>query len=133
MKCPAQVDDIGVKNHALRSFYGVILMAKFRLMNKETTGTQVLELFEDKIYPHIIDDLKILDDIQPETHGNSCTVPTAMLILSALDFIGYLLRPSGKLDDTETNIKTAFTHKNIFHPSIQKMQLKKSLFFIDIA
>ena len=47
-----------------------------------------IRLFDEKIYRDIIGDLKLLDNIQPITHGNGCTIPTAMLVLSALDFIG---------------------------------------------
>jgi len=84
------------------------------IMSLEICRLLSLRLFDENIYSDIIGDLKILDTIQPETNGNGCTVPTAMLILSSLDFIGFLLRDTGKIDDTEGNITTALEYKNYF-------------------
>lgn len=86
-------------------------------------------LFDENIYPHIIGDLKLLDDIQPKTHGNGCTVPTAMLILSSLDFLGYLLNPKGNPDDTEENIITAIQHNKYF-PVLYTADVIKNLVII---
>ena len=83
-------------------------------MTIDTNRQLVIRLFEENIYPHIIGDLKLLDDIQPKTHGNGCAIPTAMLILSSLDFIGYLLSPTGKLNDTKGNITTALNYGGYF-------------------
>jgi len=83
-------------------------------MVTEINRIDVIRLFDKHIYPHIIGDLKLLDFIQPKTHGNGCSIPTAMLILSSLEFIGYLLRPTGNLDDTQGNITTALKHNNYF-------------------
>jgi hypothetical protein len=83
-------------------------------MSLEEKRKQILQLFDEKICKHIIGDLNILDGIQPETHANGCTIPTAMLILTSLDFIGYLLRRSGKLDETEVNLACAFKYNGLF-------------------
>ncbi len=85
-----------------------------------------LRLFDENIYPDIIGDLKILDTIQPESHGNGCAVPTAILILSSLDLLGFSLRSEGKTDDTQTNITTALQYKNYF-PSIYSSDVINNL------
>lgn len=77
----------------------------------------VIELFDKHIYSHIIGDLKLMDELQPHDNQNTCAIPTAMLILSALDFIGFLLRKGGKKDESEENIKTAFTYNGYFADS----------------
>lgn len=84
-------------------------------MSIEIRRKEILRLFDENIYPHIMGDLKILDSIQPTSNGSGgCTVPTAMLILSALDLIGYSLRQSAKLDDTEGNINSAMNYNHYF-------------------
>lgn len=98
-------------------------------MTIETSRQQVKRLFDENIYPHIIGDLKILDTIQPETHGNGCSVPTAMLILSSLDFIGYLLNPQGNPDNTEENITVAIEHNNCFPATYTGEVIKNLVIF----
>lgn len=99
-------------------------------MSLEINRSEVIRLFDEKIYPHIIGDLKILDTIQPKTHRNGCSIPTVMLILSALDFIGYLLRPSGGLDESEDNITMALTYSNYFPGAYTPEVIKKiSIFY----
>jgi hypothetical protein len=85
-------------------------------MNTEFKSKEILRLFDENIYPHIIGDLQILDTIQPETHVVCCTVPTAMLLLGSLDFIGYLLRQTASLDDTEGNIRSVLENRKYFPP-----------------
>ncbi len=87
-------------------------------MNMESLRQQVVRVFDENIYSHIIGDLRLLDNIQPETHGNGCAVPTIMLILSSLDFIGFMLKENGNPDETEVNIKTALVHNSYFNPAI---------------
>jgi hypothetical protein len=104
-------------------------MLKVLVMSIETTRVQSLRVFDENITPHILGDLKILDGIQSETHGNSCAVPTAMLILSSLDFIGFLLREKGNSDETEINISTAIQHRNFFPPIYTKNVIKDLVIF----
>jgi hypothetical protein len=98
-------------------------------MVTEINRIDAIRLFDKHIYPHIIGDLKLLDIIQPKTHGNGCSIPTAMLILSSLDFIGYLLRPTGSLDDSEDNITAALKHKDYF-PDTYTTDVIKNLVII---
>jgi hypothetical protein len=86
-------------------------------MGIEVLRHTAIRLFEENIFPHIIGDLKQLDIIQPQTHQNTCAVPTAMLILASLDMIGYLLSSDGKWDKSGLNIKRAITYKNYFPSS----------------
>ena len=81
-------------------------------------------LFTENIYPHVIEDLKILDTIQSDTHSNTCAVPTAMLILSSLDFLGFLLRSSGNINETEVNITTALQYNKYFPPTYTSEVIK---------
>jgi hypothetical protein len=83
-------------------------------MSIETSRTQIKILFRGNIYRHIIGDLRILDTIQTPKYENTCAVPTLSLILSSLDFIGYMLRESGNPDETESNIKTSMKYNNYF-------------------
>lgn len=59
----------------------------------------------------ILGDLTELEKIQ-KPNKYLCTVPTAMLIFSALDFIGYLLREKGERVATDDNLKEAFQYKD---------------------
>ncbi len=86
-----------------------------------------LKLFEENIFPHIIGDLKILDSIQPQKHVNSCAVPTAMLILSSLDFVGYLIRTEKNINESEKNITKALQYKEYFPKSIYSNDVIKIL------
>lgn len=97
-------------------------------MSIEIKRKEILRLFDENIYPHIMGDLKILDSIQPTSTSSGCTVPTAMLILSALDFIGYSLRQSARQDDTEGNIKSALNHNNYF-PGLYDSEVSSTLIF----
>jgi len=83
-------------------------------MIDELQRIEIINIFEEKIYKHIISDLIILDTIQPSTSISACSVPTAMLILSSLDFIGFLLRPIGILSDSEKNIMYALKYNGYF-------------------
>ena len=87
----------------------------------------IIRLFDENIYPHIIGDLKILDTIQPKTHSNSCAIPTAMLILSSLDILGFLLRDTGQIDKSENNITAALLHKDYFPTTKYQSDIIKSL------
>lgn len=81
----------------------------------------IQKIFEGHIFKDVLTDLKILDSIQPEIHGNSCAVPTAMLIFSTLDFIGYMLRKRGSWSDSSANIKAALKYKNYFPKSYDQL------------
>ena len=83
-------------------------------MDIELQRAEALRIFDENIELQILGDLKILDTIQPETHGNGCTVSTAMLILSSLDFIGFLLREKANSDESQKNISKAMQYKNYF-------------------
>lgn len=93
----------------------------------ETTKELAKRLFDENIYPHIIGDLKILDNIQPLTHSNTCAVPTAMLILRSLDFLGYLLRENGSLEESEINIQTSIRYKDYFSKTCYNQDIIKDL------
>lgn len=75
-------------------------------MNEEHKN-RIANLLERNIFPYNMGDLAILDKIQPETHKNTCAVPTAMLILSTLEYLGYNLKINGDKNDTSENIKEA--------------------------
>jgi len=94
-------------------------------MNMETLRLQVKRIFDENIYPHIMGDLKLLDTLQPETHGNCCAVPTAMLILSSLDFIGFILKSDGSPDATEENIQTALSYSDYFNSTYYTAEVIK--------
>jgi hypothetical protein len=79
-------------------------------MLKEIVRSSILQFFDQNIYAHIIGDLKLLDAIQPKTHGNGCTVPTAMTIMGSLELIGFLLSTEGKLGKSEANIIAAIKY-----------------------
>lgn len=87
---------------------------KTKEMSIELYRQTAIKLFEESIFPHIIGDLKQLDTIQPQTHENTCAVPTAMLILASLDMIGYSLSSDGRWAASESNIKMAITYKGYF-------------------
>ena len=88
-----------------------------------------VRLFNEYIYPHIIGDLKILDNIQPITHGNGCAVPTAMLILSSLDLFGYLLKSDGKQDSTHENIRFALEYEKYFPEEYNSIAIDKLILY----
>lgn len=83
-------------------------------MDIEILRKTALRVFDENIIPDILGDLTILDTIQPGLNQNGCTIPTAMLILSSLDFIGFLLRDNGNSDETEKNITIAIRYNNYF-------------------
>jgi hypothetical protein len=83
-------------------------------MKLELLRSDTLRIFDENINQEIIGDLNILDKIQPETHGNGCSVPTAMVILSALDFIGYLISENGNLRNSGRYIEKSFKYNDCF-------------------
>ncbi|UOE49359.1 hypothetical protein MTO98_33740 [Mucilaginibacter sp. SMC90] len=83
-------------------------------MTIEENRKSALRLFDENIIKYIVGDLELLDTIQPQSNGNSCAVPTAMLILGALEFIGFLIIEKGRLGNAEDNITIAIKHGNYF-------------------
>lgn len=91
-------------------------------LNVEISRNEIIQnIFEEHIFKDVLTDLKILDSIQPEIYGNSCAVPTAMLIFSTLDFIGYMLREKGSWRDSSANIQVALRYKNYFPKSYEQL------------
>jgi len=93
----------------------------------ELLRSSALRIFNENIQKDIIGDLNILDNIQPETHGNGCSVPTAMVILSSLDFIGFILSEKGKLKESGKYIEKALKHKNYFPRETYSDEVIKTL------
>ncbi len=74
---------------------------------------------------YIIGDLIALDEIQPDEEGrNGCAIPTAMYILSAIEFIGFIVAKDNKIGNSEANIGAAFNYKNYF-PDIYRENSEK--------
>lgn len=105
-------------------------MGNSQSQNLSQNRLLAIQIFEENIIPHILGDLNILDEIQLTTHENSCAVPTAMLILGSLDFIGYLLRESGNKNESEKNLTTAFNHKKYFPEELYNSEVIKNMTII---
>lgn len=88
---------------------------------------EVLRLFDNYIFSYIIGDLDVLDQIQAPKYTYHCSIPTAMLILSALEFIGFLLGDESKTDDSEKNITYAMTYKDYFPDTVYTEEIRKIL------
>ncbi|MBW7912329.1 MAG: hypothetical protein H3C54_01180 [Taibaiella sp.] len=82
-------------------------------METEKLRSEALSLFNSTI-DYVLGDLLELDKIQKPEHKYTCAVPTAMLILSSLDFIGYILQESGNKSATQVNIDYAIKYQNYF-------------------
>jgi hypothetical protein len=74
----------------------------------------VLAFFETFIERFILEDLKVLQSIQPDTITGlgGCTIPTAMAVISAIDLIGFLLNEKGDTKKSGENI-SYFINYNI--------------------
>jgi hypothetical protein len=84
----------------------------------------VLQHVLGSIDKYILGDLTVLDEIQPQEDGlKACAVPTAMVILSAIEFIGFLIKTNGKLGETMENIDAALSYNDYF-PDIYKAKTK---------
>ncbi|MCR8560853.1 hypothetical protein KXD93_24560 [Mucilaginibacter sp. BJC16-A38] len=92
----------------------------------EQNRQSVLRLFNENFYPHIIGDLDELDNIQASTNRSACAVPTAMLILSTLEMLGYLLKPGGRSGASLNNIKFAIKY-NRYYPQAYSTSTIKDL------
>lgn len=95
----------------------------------ETNKQLTVRLFDEYIKFHIIGDLKVLDGIQSPAYLNTCAVPTAMIVLSALDFIGFLLQTNSKLDNTKSNIKFALKYNEYFPKEYNDVTINELVVF----
>ena len=54
----------------------------------DTLKTNSLRFFSDYINRYVIEDLKVLEKIEPDADGlGACAVPTAMTVISTMDLL----------------------------------------------
>jgi len=78
---------------------------------------RLMQFIINNVDTYILGDLSELEKI--ENKQFTCAIPTAMLIFSTLDFIGFLLKKKGSKLKTAENLREIFCNKKYF-PKVYK-------------
>lgn len=86
------------------------------VLTLEEKRRKVFNFFDNFIENFIVKDLEILGFIKPDktTGFGGCTIPTAMVIISSMELLGFLLNKSGKTGESGKNISFFINYENLF-------------------